>query len=273
MRRLLVLLAFLTAGNMQAAPPPEGIPRELARQRAAQLSDIRYHLRFTLIPRATSVSGHEDLQFRSTSSEAVLLDFREGAVTNLAVNGSLIPAKIENGHIELPASAIHTGENAVSMDFSAPVATAGKAITRFEDKDDNTEYLYTLFVPMDAEMAFPCFDQPDLKGRFHLELTAPESWMPISNTPIESQSPADAGQRLTIFQRHAPSARISLHSQPGRSARFTKLPGSPASSFASPNSAKLKRKPPKCSKLLRKASTISPNSSGSLSRFQNMTSS
>jgi aminopeptidase N len=204
MRRLLVLLAFLTAGNMQAAPPPEGIPRELARQRAAQLSDIRYHLRFTLIPRATSVSGHEDLQFRSTSSEAVLLDFREGAVTNLAVNGSLIPAKIENGHIELPASAIHTGENAVSMDFSAPVATAGKAITRFEDKDDNTEYLYTLFVPMDAEMAFPCFDQPDLKGRFHLELTAPESWMPISNTPIESQSPADAGQRLTIFSETRP---------------------------------------------------------------------
>jgi aminopeptidase N len=204
MRRLLVLLAFLTAGNLQAVPPPDGIPRELARQRAAQLSDVRYHLRFTLIPRAPDVSGHEDLQFRSTSSVAVLLDFREGAVKNLAVNGVLIPVKIEYGHIELPAGAIHSGENAVSMDFSAPVATAGKAITRFEDKDDNTEYLYTLFVPMDAEMAFPCFDQPDLKGRFHLELTAPENWTPISNTPIESQSPADGGQRLTIFSETRP---------------------------------------------------------------------
>jgi aminopeptidase N len=204
MRRLLVLLAFLIAGNLLAAPPPDGIPRELARQRAAQLSDVRYHLRFTLIPRAAAVSGHEDLQFRSTSSAAVLLDFREGTVTNLAVNGALIPSKIENGHIELPAGAIHPGENAVSMDFSAPVATAGKAITRFEDKDDNTEYLYTLFVPMDAEMAFPCFDQPDLKGRFHLELTAPENWTPISNTPIESQSPADVGQRRTIFSETRP---------------------------------------------------------------------
>jgi aminopeptidase N len=204
MRRLLVLLTLLTAGNFEAAPPPDGIPRELARQRAAELSEVRYHLRFTLIPRATTVSGHEDLQFRSVSSALVLLDFREGAVTNLAVNGALIPAKIENGHIELPASAIHPGENAVSMDFSAPVATAGKAITRFEDKDDNTEYLYTLFVPMDAEMAFPCFDQPDLKGRFHLELTAPENWTPISNTPIEAQSPAEVGQRLTIFSETRP---------------------------------------------------------------------
>src|SRR5206468_10945852 len=65
-----------------------------------------------------------------------------------------------------------------------------------EDKDDSTEYVYTLFVPMDAEMAFPCFDQPDLKGRFRLELTAPENWTAVSNTAIESQSQAGPGRRL-----------------------------------------------------------------------------
>ena len=54
----------------------------------------------------------------------------------------------------------------MSAQFTAPVAPAGKAITRYEDRDDHTEYLYTLFVPMDASMAFPCFDQPDLKARF-----------------------------------------------------------------------------------------------------------
>ena len=205
MRRLLILFALSAAANLAAAPPPDGIPRELARQRAAQLSEVRYHLRFTLTPHAATVAGHEDLQFRSNSPTAVLLDFREGTATDLKINGTSLPAKIENGHIELPASSIHAGENTVSLDFTAPVATAGKAITRFEDKDDNTEYLYTLFVPMDADMAFPCFDQPDLKGRFHLELTAPESWTPISNTPIESQSSsATAGQRLTIFSETRP---------------------------------------------------------------------
>ncbi|MGB6899905.1 MAG: M1 family aminopeptidase [Candidatus Acidiferrum sp.] len=205
MRLLIAFFALSTAGNLLAAPPPNGIPRELARQRAAQLSDIRYHLHFKLTPHASSTSGHEDLQFHSNSSAAVLLDFREGPVTKLTVNNILIPADIENGHIELPARAILAGENSVVIDFTAPVATAGKAITRFEDKDDNTEYLYTLFVPMDAEMAFPCFDQPDLKARFHLELAAPENWTVISNTPIESQSPAGAsGQRLTIFSETRP---------------------------------------------------------------------
>ena len=205
MRLLLAFLALSAPGNLLAAPPPDGIPRDLARQRAAQLSDIRYHLVFSLIPHAPSTSGHEDLRFHSNSSADVLLDFREGTVTNLTVNGIAVPGKIDNGHIELPASAIQAGENTVSIDFSAPVATAGKAITRFEDKDDNTEYLYTLFVPMDAEMAFPCFDQPDLKARFHLELAATESWTVISNTPIESQSAAGApGQRLTSFSETRP---------------------------------------------------------------------
>src|SRR5262249_6320743 len=43
------------------------------------------------------------------------------------------------------------------------------------------EYIYTLFVPMDASLAFPCFDQPDLKGRFTLDMTAPRNWAIISN--------------------------------------------------------------------------------------------
>lgn len=204
MRTLLIaVFGFLTAPNLLAATP-DGIPRELARQRAAQISGVRYQLHFTLTPHAPSVSGHEELRFHSNSSGPVLLDFREGTAANLTINGVAVPAKIDNGHIELPANAIHADENVVAMDFTAPVAPAGKAITRFEDKDDNAEYLYTLFVPMDAEMAFPCFDQPDLKGRFHLELTAPEDWTVISNTAIESQSPGGSGQRTTVFSETRP---------------------------------------------------------------------
>ncbi len=227
MRMTLAVFSLLLAGNVMAATPPEGIPRELARQRAAQLSDLRYQLRFTLAPHATSTSGHEELTFRSNSSAAVLLDFREGTVTTLSVNGKRIPAKIENGHIELPGGAIQPGENTLSIDFTAPVATAGKAITRFEDKDDNTEYLYTLFVPMDAEMAFPSFDQPDLKGRFRLELTAPENWTVISNTPIDSQSGSAAGQRVTTFLETRPISTYLFAFAAGPFRRVHDTPGLP----------------------------------------------
>ena len=101
------------------------------------------------------------------------LDFREGSISVLMINGHAAPPTIQNGHIELPAKLLKLGENVVEIDFIAPVAPAGKAITRFEDKDDGSEYIYTLFVPMDADMAFPCFDQPDLKAKFSLTVTAP----------------------------------------------------------------------------------------------------
>ena len=81
----------------------------------------------------------------------------------------------------------------VRVQFTAQVAPAGKAITRYKDRDDHAEYLYTLFVPMDASMAFPCFDQPDLKARFKLEVTAPENWTVVSNTAVENA--AAAGRR------------------------------------------------------------------------------
>ena len=75
MRMILAIFAMLAAGNLMAAPP-DGIPRDLARQRATQISDLRYHLRFTLTPHTPSISGHEDLQFHSRFSGPLLLDFR-----------------------------------------------------------------------------------------------------------------------------------------------------------------------------------------------------
>ena len=37
---------------------------------------------------------------------------------------------------------------------------------------------------MDASLAFPCFDQPDLKARFSLSVAAPDDWVVVSNSPM-----------------------------------------------------------------------------------------
>jgi aminopeptidase N len=181
-----VCLFSLLLTTVAFAQAPEGIPRDLARQRAQQLKDIRYALTFTLTPKADFVSGHEELRFvQNADDRGVLpewLDFREGSISSLTVNGQPASTEIQNGHVELPAKLLKLDENVVAIDFTVPVAPAGKAITRFEDKDDGSEYIYTLFVPMDADMAFPCFDQPDLKARFKLEVAAPGDWTVISNT-------------------------------------------------------------------------------------------
>ncbi len=172
--------------------------------RAANIADVRYRLQYALVPHAPSTTGREALTFHLDSATNLWLDFREGTASNLVVNGSAVQVVAENGHLLLPADRLRAGENRVTLDFIAPVATAGKAITRYEDRDDHSEYLYTLFVPMDASMAFPCFDQPDLKARFQIELVAPRSWTVISNTALAGVERAGRGLRRSRFQATQP---------------------------------------------------------------------
>ncbi|HEV2114459.1 MAG TPA: M1 family aminopeptidase [Terriglobales bacterium] len=195
---LLLIATFAFA----AAPP--GVPRDLARQRAAEISNLRYRVSFVLLPHAATTAGHEELTFTLQSARPVLLDYRDGTVTTMMVNGSTVAATPDNGHLLLPAERLRAGENTLTFDFTSAVAPAGKPITRYEDKDDGSEYIYTLFVPMDASMAFPCFDQPDLKGRFQLEITAPRDWTVISNTEPKSSTPAGPGQLRTVFAETRP---------------------------------------------------------------------
>jgi len=224
---IVALLGLVASAGTTWGQAPEGIPRELARARAGRISDIRYHLHFDLVPHADTLAGQEELKFRATGSRPLLLDFREGKISKLAVNGASISAKVASGHIELPASALHNGENTVSIDFAAPVAAAGKAITRFEDKDDNTEYLYTLFVPMDAEMAFPCFDQPDLKARFRLALDAPDDWAVISNAVVESSFVTRIGWHRSIFEETRPISTYLFAFAAGPFKKVHETPGLP----------------------------------------------
>ena len=184
MRWLISLLFSLSVISSSFAVAPSGIPRELARERARLVSDLHYKLDFTLEPHASSTVGHEEMTFQLKSVAPLLIDYREGKASHLSVNDTDVPVQTENGHIVLPALDLRAGENRIAIDFESPVGPAGKAITHYEDKDDGSEYIYTLFVPMDASMAFPCFDQPDLKGKFTLSVTTPpHDWQVITNTP------------------------------------------------------------------------------------------
>src|SRR4051794_2755535 len=179
-----LLSLFFSSASFAAAP--RGIPRELARERAQFVSDLHYSLHFTLLPHGSTISGHEELTFQLKSLVPLLLDYREGSARKVQINGIDVPIQAENGHIALGQDSLRVGKNTIVLDFESPVAPAGKAFTRYEDKDDGNEYIYTLFVPMDASMAFPCFDQPDLKGQFKLSVDVPSAWAVVSNTPGHS---------------------------------------------------------------------------------------
>ncbi|HEU4415333.1 MAG TPA: M1 family aminopeptidase [Candidatus Angelobacter sp.] len=229
-----IAVLFFSSPLVSYSQAPEGIPRDLARQRAQQIKDIRYELRYNVVTEANSFSGHEVLRFIQNHDERGILpewlDFREGSISKLTVNGQPAPAEIQNGHILLPAKLLKVDENTIEIDFTAPVAPAGKAITRFEDKDDGSEYIYTLFVPMDADMAFPCFDQPDLKAMFNLTVIAPQEWTVISNTvgkEVSGENEEAAGRHQIEFEETRPISTYLFAFAAGPFKKVHDTPGLP----------------------------------------------
>ena len=187
--------------------PEPGVSRALAIERAARVSGLHYALNLSLQPHADHLPGHESLQFalaKGATPADLYLDFREGTLSATSLNGQPISGALTNGHLKLPAELLHPGENRLETDFTSRIAAAGAAITRYEDKDDNSEYFYSLFVPMDASMAFPCFDQPDLKAGFTLAVQAPAEWTVIGNTAPSGVEAAGAGATRTKFPETRP---------------------------------------------------------------------
>ena len=226
------MAGFLLQGLCQAQTPPPSISvsRELAAERAARVSGITYKLDLSLRTHADSMTGREDLGFTwnpGNPKQDLWLDFRDGTLQSATVNKEQVPATLVAGHLRLPANLLRGGENHIELSFTSRVAASGAAITRYSDKEDGSEYLYSLFVPMDASMAIPCFDQPDLKARFTLAVSAPQSWKVISNTAgTDAADGSDAGNRLTRFAETRPISTylfafaagpwVDVHPTPGQ---------------------------------------------------------
>ncbi len=198
---ILVYLVLPAAASAQASRTDTadylgpGISQALAAQRAATMADVRYDLALDITARDSAV-GRVTVRFRRSGADDAILDFRGRRLTRALANGSPLPdGALANGHLVIPARLLRPDENAVELDFVADIAPSGASIIRVHDATDGSDYLYTLLVPADASQLFPCFDQPDLKARVRLEITAPAGWSAVANGPVASAD--TAGVRVT----------------------------------------------------------------------------
>lgn len=77
----------------------------------------------------------------------------------------------------------------------------GFGLFAFRDEADSEIYIYSVFASNYAHTVFPCFDQPDIKGIFHLSVISPPSWKVISNenTQMVLDLPGGFGSKKWIF--------------------------------------------------------------------------
>lgn len=178
-------------------PAGASVPRALARERARRISKVRYRLELRIAARARTLHGRSQITFDLRPRDRprdVMLDWRPqctpaalaAALATLRVNGVTSGLRAHaRGRLRLSARDLNAGTNLVELAWTTPIGTRGAAISRYLDSADGQEYIHTLFVPADASSVFPCFDQPDLKAVFELELRLPAHWQAIANAPLE----------------------------------------------------------------------------------------
>ncbi|MCA8941318.1 MAG: ERAP1-like C-terminal domain-containing protein, partial [Planctomycetes bacterium] len=198
---LLTTIALSMVFAPQQDPAP-GIDRELARDRAARLSNVGYELAFELDRGIDLVQGKATVRFELNDvAKPLAIDFDGEQISEVTCNGTALdPAECRvNGHLVLPVEALREGSNQLTATFASAVAATGTPLTRYHDAADDEDYFYTLVVPADAHRLFPCFDQPDLKATFGLYLSMPAGWRAVANGPAISEGEAH-GRFISAFR-------------------------------------------------------------------------
>jgi aminopeptidase N len=223
MKRLILacvvtVLGILVANAQQPAIEP-GVSLALAKWRAANYSNVRYRLDIKLEKGAPLMKGTVEISVDLTDEGAkypLVLDWRTTAFANdkdrpyanvVGVNDLLdITSQLNQEHILIPNGLLKIGTNRITIEFASPIKTSGTAVTRYIDKQDGGEYIYSLFVPSDASMAFPVLDQPDLKARFLLSVTKSDAWKAeiIGNTAALDLSSTKIGSTTYRFEETMP---------------------------------------------------------------------
>lgn len=171
-----------------------GVSLALARLRAREVADVRYHLALD-VTAPDSARGTVQVRWTRTGTGDAILDFRGRRLNSIVANGAPVNASAYNGaHIRVPAALLKASENEVTVTFVSEIAASGASIIKSHDPD-GSDYLYTLLVPADANQLFPSFDQPDLKARVTLQLIAPVQWTVIANGALATSD--TSGRQVT----------------------------------------------------------------------------
>ncbi|MBX3244637.1 MAG: hypothetical protein KF685_09305 [Acidobacteria bacterium] len=161
------------------------------------------------------IRGHEE---RSTISN-VTINGRKAVLENHPVGEAPPPLLGKEGSLRYEERDDHLifydnvkeGENVITLDFTSPILTSGSAITRYIDKEDGSEYIYSLFVPSDASTAFPIFDQPDIKARFTLTIRQPLDWRENLSKQLDWVFLSNSVSKGSIENFNGPAGRSTYY--------------------------------------------------------------
>ncbi|HEX4744733.1 MAG TPA: M1 family metallopeptidase, partial [Candidatus Limnocylindria bacterium] len=162
----------------------------------------RYELRFELdLDRWTSkgtgaITLRTDRPARELVLHSVDLDITSASLDGTAMTGVSYDAESQTATLAFPGEQA-PGEHVLRLEWTGEIREALRGLYRSTRGEER--YAATQFEAADARRALPCFDEPEFKARWIIELEHDSSLVAISNAPIAEQREVRPGRTLTRF--------------------------------------------------------------------------
>ena len=182
--------------------------------------DNPHRLPRTVLPRRYDLSLEPDLAAASftgtvtvtcdavSAADEVVLNAKELVVHGVRVNGVDAPFHLHDGTERLVIeSKVAPGEVTIGISFTGVLNDKLRGWYRSTFRDAaGTEHVIatTQMQSTDCRKAFPCFDEPDMKAVFAVDLTVEPGLMAISNGPETRREQATGGKVRVWFKETMP---------------------------------------------------------------------
>ena len=122
----------------------ESLHADYAKMRANQIRDVNYQLTVNIDNKRDHFTGVSVLNFTLVkgNSNDLTIDFDEGTVTLLSINGKVTKINYDKWFITIPAKELSAGKNTITVAYQRPYSTDGSGFHRFVDPKNGEVYLY-----------------------------------------------------------------------------------------------------------------------------------
>jgi alanyl aminopeptidase len=191
-----------------AEPPPAAPGLRLPRA----FVPTEYKVKLAITPSATTFSGATTIVGTvPATTRVVWLHAADGLTLSKAIattSAGTFPVDIfpvgSAVALRPKTASFPAGELRLAIDFTGVVKDR-ETQGAFHQQDGGAWYTYTQLESISARAVFPCFDEPDVKVPWELQLEVPTGDIALSNTPVVDDTPSADGKTHTVsFARTKP---------------------------------------------------------------------
>jgi puromycin-sensitive aminopeptidase len=153
-------------------------------------------------------TGWETIELElDVPARAIVLHADELEITSARIDGGIPMSGVTYQDLAETATIafddeIGIGRHDLTIEWKGPIREALRGLYR--SVHGGVRYAATQFEATDARRAFPCFDEPEFKARFSVELIHDASLTPIGNGAVEEMTPEPNGRQRTRFTETPP---------------------------------------------------------------------